>query len=169
MATKASSASKRTTSANSASQGAPDFGMGNLFSGANPWFPKLDDMFKHLQVPGVDLTALIESRKRDIEALVSAQKEVYEGMRAVAQRQSEIASETIAEWQAAVQKAGSKAPDPSAFAAQSELAQQALTKAISNLRELAQLAAASQARAFELIQERSKENIAEMRRIMSGK
>jgi len=168
MVTKANTTRARSAQADAQPAGAAHSGAAAGFSfGQNPWMPDMSQMLKTLQVPGVNLEALLESRKRDLEALVEANEEVYEGMRTLAKRHTEIAQETLREWQSAVQNVGLGQPVES-FAGQGEIAQQAFTKALGNLRELAELATRSQTRLLELFQKRSAENLEEIRRLMTG-
>ena len=57
---------------------------------ANPFadFTKLMEQFR---VPGLDMNAVIEARRKDIEALTEANKLAYEGMQAVMQKVLEAA------------------------------------------------------------------------------
>ena len=53
-------------------------------------FGDLTKMLEQFKVPGVDMSSLVDARRKDIEALVPANKTVYEGMQALAQKQSEM-------------------------------------------------------------------------------
>jgi phasin family protein len=171
MATRSKPAKPRATRAAktvpSKSSAAPPMSTAKVSAGS-AGFGDIGDVFRKMQVPGVDLDALLEARRRDIEALVAANQEMYKGMRALAMRQTELAQETFREWQNAVQSAPQGRPAAN-FGAQSELAQKAFGKALGNLRELAELAAESQSRVYDLMKKRSAENLEEMRRLMKGK
>jgi len=43
----------------------------------------------------------MEARRKDIEALVTANRQAYEGMQLLAHRQAEMLKEAMIEWQAA--------------------------------------------------------------------
>ena len=53
---------------------------------------KIMDQFK---VPGVDMPAIIEARRKDIEALVAANKAAFESMKALGAKQTEMFKEAM--------------------------------------------------------------------------
>jgi hypothetical protein len=69
---------------------------------ANPDMPFMDvnQLLEQFKIPGVDVSALIEARRKDIEAVVTANRQAYEGTQLLAQRQAEMLQEAITEWQA---------------------------------------------------------------------
>ena len=127
----------------------------------NPFqtFTKLVEQFR---IPGVDLQAIMESRRKDVEAVVQANRVAFQGMQALVQRQTEILQQTMSEWQKAAQGLSGKDAG-SAMGSQAEFAKQAFEKALANMRELAELAVKSQSDAFEVIKHRVQENIEELR------
>ena len=129
----------------------------------NP-FPDIAKLMEQFKVPGVDVTKIIEAQRKDIEALTQANQAAYAGVQELARRQTEILQETMAEWQAAMAQAGSR--DGAGVAQQAELAQKAFGKAFGNMRELAEITAKSQTQAWEAMQKRFHENLAEFRKLM---
>jgi phasin family protein len=125
-------------------------------------FPVFDftKLLQQYKIPGVDFAALLEREKRNIEALTKANRIAFEGWHALAQRQSEILQETMAQTFAAARQDGS-AKKPA------DLARQGFEKALDNMRELAEIATKSQNEAFEVVRKRIGENVEEMR--TSGK
>ena len=121
---------------------------------SNP-FVDFTQMLQQFKVPGVDMAAIIEARRKDIEVLMEANKIAYEGMQALAQKQAEILRTTMEEMQASA-KGMTTGGDPLANAGkQGELAQQAVQKAFANMRELAEMAQKSQTEAFTTISQRA--------------
>ena len=51
------------------------------------------------KVPGFDATALLDIQRRNVEALIAANQTLAQGLQTVAQRQSEIARQTVAQFQ----------------------------------------------------------------------
>jgi phasin family protein len=132
-------------------------------------FMDINQLLEQFKVPGVDVSALVEARRKDIEALVTANRQAYEGMQSLAQRQAEMLKEAMAEWQAATKDVMS-AQSPSASAAkQTELGKQALERALANMRELAEMATKSQTQAWEVINRRFHENLEELKQLMRTK
>ena len=68
-------------------------------------FPDINQLLAQFKLPGVDVNALIEGRRKDIEAVAAANRHAYEGMQLLAQRQAEMLREAIAEWQQAASQA----------------------------------------------------------------
>ncbi|MBP0630628.1 MULTISPECIES: phasin family protein [unclassified Cupriavidus] len=126
----------------------------------NPFadFTKLMEQFR---VPGLDMNAVIEARRKDIEALTEANKLAYEGMQAVMQKQQEIFMQTMQQLQAAAQQYGTPGNPAEAMAKHGELVQQALQRAFENMRELAETAQKAQAEALTVIGKRAEQNVKE--------
>ena len=132
----------------------------------NPFleFGKLMEQFK---VPGIDMGAVVEAQRKNIEALTQANQVAYAGMQELVRRQAEILQQTMLQWQSAMAQMGGA--NPANLAGQAEAGRQALDKAIASMRELAELAVRSQTQAWEVIQKRTQENIAELTRLMQPK
>ena len=138
---------------------------------ANTDMPFMDvsQLLEQLKVPGVDVNAIMEARRKDIEALVSANRQAYEGMQLLGQRQAEMLREAMTEWQVAANDM-MRAQSPEAGAAkQAELGKQAFEKALANMRELAEMATKSQTQAWEVVNRRFHENLEELKRLMQPK
>lgn len=131
----------------------------------NPFtdFTKLLEQYK---LPGVDMTALIEARRKDIDAITEANKIAYAGMQALVQKQTEILSQSMQEIQAAAQKLAAGGDPAEAMARQGEFVQQGLQTAFNNMRELAEMAQKSQAEALAVMTQRAEQNIEEAKRLM---
>lgn len=132
------------------------------------WFPDIAQLMQHAQFPEIDLESVMNAQRRNIEALVAANQEAYQGMQRLAQRQAQILQEAVEEWQAIVGRSSATGAAPG-IKEQADLAQRALTRAAANLRELAELATASQTRVFAVIQKRSEDNLAQLKHLFTGK
>jgi phasin family protein len=120
--------------------------------------PQLLERFK---IPGVDLPALMDAQRKNVEALREANQKAYSGAVALAQRQAEIFEKTMQEWQHTAKELTSKSSVENAAAKQADLARKAIENAIGNMRELAEMAAKSQAEAYEVIGKRVKDSLEE--------
>jgi phasin family protein len=138
---------------------------------ANPEMPFMDvnQLLQQFKVPGVDLNAMLEARRKDIEALVTANRQAYEGMQLLVQRQAEMLREAMAEWQAATTQMMSGQNSSAGAAKQAEVGKQALEKALANMRELAEIATKSQTQAWDVVNKRFHENLEELRQSMQPK
>ena len=127
-------------------------------------FSRLAQDFK---MPGVDMSALFESQRRNLDALTQANRRAVEGMQAVAKRQAEIMRQMMEEASGAmceVMAAGS--PEDKA-SRQAEIAKAAFQRALANMRELADMVTQSNHEAFEMINKRVAESLDELKGIMA--
>lgn len=132
-------------------------------TGANP-FGDFGKMFEQFKVPGVDMSAIADARRKDIEALVDANKAVYEGMQALASKQAEILKQAMEGIQGAASSTGIGDPGK-----QAELARKAFEKTLSDMKDLAEIARKSQADALASITQRATQNMQEVQKMMRPK
>ncbi len=131
----------------------------------NPFnLPDFNEMLKAMQMPGVDLEALMAQGQKNIEAVQEANRAVAEGWQALSQKQMEIFQETMQRFMENMQAASSGSPTEN-FEQQSAAAREGFEQALANMRELAQIAADSQMKAMDVMRERFEEN---MRSMMPG-
>ena len=134
-------------------------------TGELPSLADLTKLAEQFKLPGVDVSALVEWQRKDLEALAEANRQAYEGMKALAQRQAEILRENLSEWQGAMQGAVS----PDALAKQSDAAKRGVQQAIDNFRELAAMETETRTNAWKVVQDRMQENMANLQKLMQGK
>lgn len=133
-----------------------------MANNANP-FVDMATMIQKFKVPGFDMAPIIESRRKDMEALVEANKSVYEAVQALARRQTEIMTETTQGIQdSAKGLAGGGAPDAA-------LVGNAYQKAIADMKELAEMVRKSQVDAMAGITARATQSVEEMKLLMQPK
>jgi phasin family protein len=134
----------------------------------NP-FTDFSRMFEQFSVPGVDMAAIVEARRKDIEALTEANRIAFEGMQSLVQRQTEILRRSMEEVQAAAKDMAAGGKSMGAGSMPADFAQQAFHKAFENMRELAEMATKSQKEAIEVISKRALQNVEEMKKMMRPK
>jgi phasin family protein len=132
-----------------------------VFSG----FDDLKKLIEKFQLPSVDIDALLDWQRRDIDALTEANRQATEGLKALVERRNEILREALAEWQAAVKDATSTG----AISRRAEAAKQGVQKAIANFRELSEIEAQSRNNAWKVVQERMQENMATLQQLLQPK
>ena len=125
-------------------------------------FTKLFEQFK---VPGIDLNAVLEPRRKDIDALAAANRTALEGAQSLAQKQIDVLRTTIDE----VQSMLKQSKDITAPAAARELVNQAVQRAFTNMRELADVAYRSQSEAVAVVSRRAQESIEEWKTLVHAK
>ena len=118
-------------------------------------FTKLMSQFR---LPGVDLAALVDRERKNIEALAKANRIAFEGWQRLVRRQAEILQETMKE---VVANAGQQ----DAIKKRADLAKEGFEKALANMRELAEMATKSQKEAFDVVRKRIEENVEGIRNL----
>jgi phasin family protein len=129
-------------------------------------FTDFSKMLEQFKLPGVDMTSVIETQRKNIDALTVANQLAYEGMQAMVQKQAEMLSTTMQEIQASAQAIGAGGSPMEAIAKQGEFVQQTLQKAFENMRELAEMAQKSQTEALAAISKRAKQNVQEAKTLL---
>ena len=131
-------------------------------------FVDVTKLLEQFKLPGIDMNAIMQARRKDMEALAQANQIAYETMQALARREAEILQQTMSEWQGAM--AGMAGKNPAELAAKgTELASQAFGRALANMRELAEMASKSQTQTYEVLNKRFQENLEDLRKLMQPK
>jgi len=129
----------------------------------------LTKTMREFQIPGVDWQTLIASQQKNVAALTQANQVLMEGAQAVLQREVEILQKAMAE-AAEASRELMQGGDPQANAAKRfEIAKTSFEAAVSNMRELAEMAAKSNREALELINQRALESFDEVRKALDQK
>jgi phasin family protein len=130
--------------------------------------PVLGDLGKVLgkfKLPGIDIAAIVESQRKDMEALADANRQAYEGIKALAERRNQMLKDAFGKWQEAMK--GARGTEM--ITKQAELARQGVQDAIANVRELAQMEAKSRKEAWKVVQDRFEENLANLKKLLQPK
>jgi phasin family protein len=131
----------------------------------NP-FGDVMKMFEQFKMPGIDMTAIVEARRKDVEALVETNKAAYESMQAMARKQTEMMTQAMQVMQEAGKGALGENANP---AAQTEVVRAAFEKTVADMKELAEMARRSQAEAMASIASRATEHMEEIKKLMQPK
>ena len=116
-------------------------------------------LFKQFRLPGFDAGAMMESRRKDFEALANANLTALTGMQSLGQKQMEILSGTMTRLQSLFAKQPGQERKPAA----GEAMQQALCAALTDMQELAGAAYRTQADSVAVISKRVSENVEEFK------
>lgn len=129
----------------------------------------LGKMLSELKVPGIDVERLMDTQRKNIEAVASANKVAVEGMQAVAKRQAEMLAEAMGTVSTAAQQLASAATNPKEMTSkQAELTREALEKALANMRELAEMVGKSNSEAFQVVNTRFSESLQDLRHLTNA-
>jgi phasin family protein len=110
-------------------------------------FHDLNKTLEQFKVPGVDMSAFVAARRKDVEALTAANKAVYEALQDLGRTQTEMlthAMKGIQESAEGMLKKGVKGADTTG---QTEAARAAWQRMLADIKALAELARKSQAQA----------------------
>ncbi|MBP5858813.1 TIGR01841 family phasin [Marivibrio halodurans] len=112
-----------------------------------------------------ELKELMDSQRKNFEALAAANKTAVEGFQAVFTRQGEILKQVMDEANATIQEAQAKGGklDPDA-AKNIDQIKDALEQAVTNMRELSEMVSKSQQEAFNILNQRVGEQLDELKK-----
>lgn len=136
-------------------------------AGTGTPFPDIAKILGQLKIPGVDVNAIVDSSRKDIEAITQANRQAYENMQALARREAEMLSQTVTEIQSALSGLAGKPAE--AAAKGSALAQQAVAKTLASMLDVAESASKAQAQAYETLNRRCQERLEELRKLIPPK
>ncbi|NBC32770.1 MAG: TIGR01841 family phasin [Alphaproteobacteria bacterium] len=136
----------------------------------NPfWDMDISKVMGDMKLPGVDLEALMASQRKNIEALTAANKLAFEGFQAVATRQTEILRQTMEELQKMMTEVMSASSPEDRVAKQADLAKTAFEKALSNMKEVAEMVTKSNTEATNVISNRITDSLEELKAMAEKK
>lgn len=124
-------------------------------------------MLGQYKIPGVDMDTVVASQKKNVEALVAANRTVVEGVQAVMKRQAEMMQEAMAEMTKAVETMSKSATSPQALVgAQVDLVKGGLERTFASLQEIAQMVSKSQTEASTKINARITSSLDELKQLV---
>ncbi len=133
------------------------------------WEMDINKLMADFKVPGVDMDALMASQRKNIEALTAANKLAFEGMQAVATRQTEILRQTMEEMSSMMSEMMKAGTPEDRVAKQADIAKAAFEKALANMKELADMIAKSNTEAANLISQRVTATLEELKTMATKK
>ena len=137
----------------------------------NP-FTDLTQTFEQFKMPGLDMSSFVEDRRKDVEALVAANKVTFEALQALASTQTDMLTQAMQGMQATAQGMlsgaanGGKGSDATQHA---DAAQKAWKKMLADMKSLAEMVQKSQAEAVAGLNERASENVKAMQKLSHTK
>ncbi|MBB4210431.1 phasin family protein [Rhodothalassium salexigens DSM 2132] len=121
------------------------------------------DFFSDMFKTTMDMDKMIEAQRKNVEALVEAQRVAFEGYKTAMERQVALMKEAMNEYSNMTGDLFSgKTPEANA-SKQAELAQNAFRNAFENSREIAEITTKTNQDAFAVLQKRFTEGVEEMK------
>jgi phasin family protein len=133
----------------------------------NSLFAEYAKVIGQFKLPGIDVAALLESRRKDIDALAQANTTALAGMQSLAHKQSEILRTTMTELQSLVTRLSASGNKPAENTG--EVVRQALHKALVDMQELADTAYRAQSDSFAVVTKRAAEHVEELKALLQAK
>lgn len=133
------------------------------------WDMDVTKMMSDFKVPGVDMDVVLQSQRKNIEALTAANQLAMEGVQAVARRQMEILRQTMEETASTVQGMMSAGTPEEGVVKQADLVKTAFEQALINMKEMAEMIAKSNYDAADVISKRISANLDEIKAAASKK
>jgi phasin family protein len=130
---------------------------------------ELMKMLAQYKVPGVNMDALVASQRENLEALATANRAAFEGMKAVAEWQVKILNETMKEISNTAGELAKAGSPQDVVGKQADLAKQALQAAVTNMRDLAEIVNKAHQEATGAITERVTESLDEIKDVLKIK
>lgn len=121
------------------------------------------DMGRQINLPKIDYEALLESHRKNIEAMQKSAAVLSEGGRAVFAKQQEILSDVMREARQLVAEFKPAGSPQEIAAKQAELAKRVFEATVKNTRDVAELIQKSSTEAPKIIMDRVRESVAEAR------
>ena len=141
--------------------------MENNATAPKSFFADYANLIGKFRLPAFDYASVLESRRKDVEALAALNTTALAGMQSLGQKQAEIVQSTMTKWQSLVTKKDASATEVSAGAG--EAVREALVKSVSNVQELAQTVYKAQADSFAVVSRRIAENVEEFKALLQPK
>jgi phasin family protein len=132
-------------------------------------FADVTAMMAKFQMPGVDMSAIVEARRKDIEALIDANAATVEGMQALARKQTEMLVDAMQGMQDATKSLVGGAGAPPDMARQGEVLRKGFETTLANMKELADMARHAQSDALARITQRAAVQLQDVRAMVTPK
>jgi phasin family protein len=119
-----------------------------------------------LSIPGLDTGPLVDTQRKNLEALLAANQALLEGGQQLLRRQTEVLTEVSREAASASTALASGKPEE-LQQKQGEMINAAYSKAVAVLQETTETIQEAQKRALEALDKRSREAVEELRALVS--
>jgi phasin family protein len=119
--------------------------------------------FEPVQVPGVNLNALLDSQRKNVEALSTANQQAFDAAREMMVRQAEVLRDALEEAATTIQSLSEAQSPAEAAVTHVELFRQAVERTLGSLREMTERAARANIAALRAIQARIDANLQDIK------
>ena len=129
----------------------------------NKWAGDFSKFFVNGKAPSFDFDAVFALQRKNVEAFTAANQLAFDGVKAVAQRQAEIARKAFEEFGKVTKELTAAGTPEDKFAKQADLAKNAFEDVLVNARETFETLSRSQNEAVEVLSKRVAANFDELK------
>ena len=124
-------------------------------------FSQFAAMFQQYKLPGLDMSAILDARRKDVEALAEANQVAFGGMQAIQGKQLEILRSALDNFQTVAQQLATSPAKPAV--SPTEVVQTALHLALADMQDIAQKTQQAQTQAYAIVAKRMEQAANELR------
>jgi phasin family protein len=139
----------------------PDFGQ--FQADFNRWVSDFSKSFTNGKAPTVDLESVFATQRKNFEAFQSANQLAFDGVKAVAQRQAELAREAVEEFSKLAKELSVPASVEEKMVKQAEIAKSAFEQAVTTMREMNETLTKSNTQAINVVSKRVSDSFDEVK------
>jgi phasin family protein len=132
----------------------------------NGMFTEYTKLIGQFKLPGLDLSALLESRRKDLAAIVEVNTTVLAGVQSLAQKQSDILRTSLGDVQAFFARFTQPGGQP--VASTGEATKQALHKTLVDVQDLVDTAYRAQSDSVAVVTKRVAEHVEELKTLLQS-
>ena len=127
----------------------------------------ISKLMKEFKIPGINIDTMMQSQKKNLEALTEANRIAIEGIQMVTRRQSDILRQTMEETATMVTEIMGTSPPEEKIIKQTEMVKMAFESALVNMKSLSDMVAKSNDEVAKVISKRVSENIEELKTMVA--
>ena len=131
------------------------------------WAGDFGKYFVNGKAPSLDFDAVFALQRKNVEAFTAANQLAFDGIKAVAQRQAEIARKAFEEFGKVTKELTAAGTPEDKFVRQADLAKAAFEDALANLREVLETLQKSHSDAVEVLSKRVVANIDDVKAVVA--
>jgi len=124
-------------------------------------FSQFAAMFQQYKLPGLDVSAIVDARRKDVEALAEANQVAFGGMQAIQGKQLEILRSALDNFQTVAQQLATSPAKPEV--SPTDVVQNAFHLALADMQDIAQKTQQAQTQAYAIVAKRMEQAANELR------
>ena len=128
-----------------------------------PFAFDMNAMTEAFKVPAFDFAAAQAAHEKNVAALIEANKTAMAGMKAIYTKQAALFNAALAEMKDRIADVQGQPMNADSAAKNAEIAKAAFEKALSDVKEMTEMAQSANVEAFEIIKARAEEAMAEFK------